>query len=354
MKYSKLFFGALMGVLVLVSCTKDDAPISKDGTYSKGVFILNEGSAGQGSVSFISDDLANFTQDVYGAENGTDLFGKLVQSVFFNGDNAYFIAGGSNKITIVNRKTFKLVGKIETGLANPRYGVAKDGKAYVTNAKEYSFSNPTSGNTDDYIAVINLTTNQVESKIELNATANRILLDKDKLYITEPYDNTKLLIVNTATQKLETPINIGSGADAMEIKDGILYTLINPFGSPSELVKIKLSDNTKTTISFPTTLTNVANLDVYENKIYFTSSKSVYAIDSNATAVTAIEPLFSYNSTSNIYSFMYGFAVNKGRVYIGDAGDFKKDSKAYIYTLNGTLLKELTVGVGPNGFYFND
>lgn len=68
-------------------------------------------------------------------------------------------------INVVNRYTFKLIAKIDSGLANPRYGVTKDGKAYVTNANTYSYINPTTGDTDDYVAVINLATNKVESKL---------------------------------------------------------------------------------------------------------------------------------------------------------------------------------------------
>src|SRR5690606_22260574 len=108
---------------------------------------------------------------------------------------------------------------IETGLVAPRYGVVKDGKAYVTNANTYAnWGDPADapGYTDDYVAVINLATNQVESKIELNATANRIVLENGKLYISEPYNNDKVLVVNPTTKTLEAPVNVGSDADTME------------------------------------------------------------------------------------------------------------------------------------------
>jgi hypothetical protein len=50
---------------------------------------------------------------------------------------------------------------------------------------------------------------------------------------------------------------------------------------------------------------------------------------------------------------MYGFAVNDGKIYIADGGDFSSDSQIYIYSTTGTLLNPVAVGVGPNGFYFN-
>jgi len=352
MKFSKSFFVALLSVSVLVSCTNDDDKVVDSGDYNEGVLVLNEGGSGQGSVSYISNDLNNFTQDAYTSVNGSDLLGKYVQSIFFDGDNAYIIAGGSNKITVVNRNTFKIVAKIETGLVNPRYGVVKDGKAYVTNANTYSYANLATGNTDDYVAVINLTTNLVESKIELNATANRIVLENGKLYITEPYVNDKVLVVNPTTKTLEAPINVGSDADTMEAKDGVLYVLRSPYGVSSEIVKVKLSDNSLSKITFPAELQDAKNLDIEQNKIYYTVGTSVYGMNISETTASKTA-ILTYNSNSD-YGKMYGFAVKNNHFFIADGGDFTANSKAYIYSLAGVLEKEFTVGVGPNGFYFNN
>lgn len=352
MKFSKLFFVALVSVSVFVSCTNDNDEKVDSGDYNEGVLVVNEGSSGQGSVSYISNDLVSFTQDAYTTVNGSDLLGKFVQSIFFDGDKAYVISGGSNKITVVNRNTFKIIAKIESGLVAPRYGVVKDGKAYVTNANTYSYLNPATGNTDDYVAVINLATNTVESKIQLNATANRIVLENGKLYISEPYNNDKLLVVNTSTKALETPINIGTDADTMESKDGVLYVLRSPYGVASEIVKVKLSDKSLSKITFPAALQNAKNLDIEQSKIYYTAGSSVYGINLTATEASNTA-IMSYISTS-AYGKMYGFAVKNNRIFIADGGDFSANSKAYVYSLTGTLEKEFTVGVGPNGFYFNN
>lgn len=355
MKFSKLFFVALLSGSLFVSCTNEDDEIVVDsGDYDQGILVLNEGSAGQGTVSYISNDLTAFTQDAYTTANGSDLLGKYVQSIFFAGDNAYIIAGGSNKITVVNRKTFKIVAKIETGLVNPRYGVAVNGKAYVTNANAYAawpVVAGDAGNTDDYVAVINLTTNVVESKIELNATANRIVSENGKLYITEPYNNDKIIVVNTTTKALETPINIGTDADTMESSNGILYVMRSPY-TGSEIVKVKLSDNSLSYITFSDNSQVAKNLDIEGDKIYYTVGTSVYSMSTSAIGASTT-PVLTYNSTS-AYGKMYGFAVRNNHIFVADGGDFTANSKAYVYSLTGTLEKEYTVGVGPNGFYFNN
>ena len=348
MKIGKLLLMAF-SISLFVSCSNDDENNAVKGEYVNGFFILNEGSAGQGTVSFSSDDFSFFAKDAYTAANGSDLLGKYAQNIFFDGDKAYIISGGSNVINVVNRYTFKLIAKIDSGLKNPRYGVVKDGKAYVTNANTYSYSNPTTGDTDDYIAVIDLATNKFESKIELNATANRIILENGKLYITEPYVSDKLLVVNPSTKALEAPIAIGSSADSMEVKDGILYVLRSPYGNRSEIVKVKLSDKTVSKITFPEALDGAGYLDIYNDKVFYTVSNSVYSISTTAT-VASTTPIVTVSSVANLY----GFAVNDSRIFISDSGDYKADSKAYIYSLTGVLQKDLTVGVGPNGFYFNN
>lgn len=55
MKITKLFLIAL-SVSLFVSCSNDESDNEPKGVYDNGFFILNEGSAGQGTVSFSSDD----------------------------------------------------------------------------------------------------------------------------------------------------------------------------------------------------------------------------------------------------------------------------------------------------------
>jgi subtilase family serine protease len=93
-------------------------------------------------------------------------------------------------------------------------------------------------------------------------------------------------------------------------------------------------------------------LDIYGSKIYFTKDTGVYSMDITATQPSET-PIFNYVSTSK-YGVMYGFAVEKDKIYIADGGDFASNSKAYVYSLTGTLQKDVTVGVAPNGFYFNN
>jgi hypothetical protein len=350
MKFSKLVL-VVFSVFLVVSCSNDDTPITNVPfvSYEKGFLVLNEGNDTKGTVTYVSNDLATVSQDIYGLQNGKDGLGGYLQSMFFDGNNAYIISGSANKITVVNRYTFKLIGKIETDLKNPRYGVAKDGKAYVTNANTFYYkddkgviTNP-NGNTDDYVAVINLSNNTVESKIQLNATANRITLANSKLYITEPYNNTDVLVVNTATKALETPISVGAGADTMASKNGVLHVL-----TTAGLSNVDLANTSVTKLDFPTTMTGCANLTLVNDTFYFTNDKNVFSSPINATTITQT-PFISGTASP------YGFTVFNNKIYFAVAtSDFKSDGSISVYSIAGTLEKEIKVGLAPNGFYFNE
>jgi hypothetical protein len=108
-----------------------------------------------------------------------------------------------------------------------------------------------------------------------------------------------------------------------------------------------LSDKSVSKITFPEALDGAGFMDIEDDKVYYTVGSSVYAINANATTASTI-PIVTSPA-----GYLYGFAVNDDRIYIAD-GVFTQDGPAYIYNLTGTLLKELTTGIGSNGFYFND
>ena len=138
----------------------------------------------------------------------------------------------------------------------------------------------------------------VESKIELKATANRIVLDNREIIYYRTLYSDKILVVNPTTKALETPINVGTDADTMESKDGILYVMRSPYGVASEIVKVKLSDNSLSKIAFPTDLQGAKNLDIDQNKIYYTVGTAVYGMNLTATEASNTA-IFNYTSTSS-------------------------------------------------------
>ncbi|CAM3962732.1 YncE family protein [Flavobacterium antarcticum] len=350
MKITKLLFVAIASSLLFVSCSDDDndnaavEPQVPLGAYDNGILVVNEGNGSAGSISFITDDLTSVGQDIFGTVNPGQGIGGYVQSMFFDGDRAFIVSNGSNKVTVVNRYTFELIAKIETGFSVPRYGVVVNGKAYVTNLADF-------GNlTDDFISVINLTTYEVESTIAVNALAEKIVAENGKLYVANgSYGaGNSVTVINAATKVIESTIDVGMSPNSMEEENGFLYVLCGNVTNDSKVVKINLTTNLKVSEITMTGLMNAQNLNIEDDKMYFTVNSAVYKENLSTTAISGT-PLFTSTATT-----LYGFAVDNNRIFVGDAKDYASNGAVFIYSTAGTLQKEFSAGLIPNGFYFND
>lgn len=346
MKIIHLLFMALASSILFVSCSDDDT-ITSDiplGIYDNGVLIVNEGNGTSGSISYVSTDLTIFENDIFSTVNPNQGIGGYVQSVFFDGDRAFIISNGSQKVTVVNRYTFEFIATIDAGFNVPRYGVVDNGKAYVTNLADFGDL------TDDFISVINLSTLAVEGTIAVNAIAERIESENGKLYVANGSYGVgdTVTVINATTGVIESTIGVGTSPNSMAVENGFLYVLCGNFSNNSKLVKINMASAEIVSEITMIGLINAQNLNIDLNKIYFTINSDVFVQNLNSTTANAI-PIFTATATT-----MYGFGVNNGKIYIGDAKDYASDGEVFIYNTTGVLQKQFSVGLIPNGFYFND
>ncbi|RZJ27631.1 MAG: hypothetical protein EOO48_11470 [Flavobacterium sp.] len=349
MKQTK-FFLAVFGAVLLASCSSSDDSPAPLGAYDNGFFVLNEGNATSGSITYINSDLTVSEQDAFTAVNGTaHSIGGYVQSIFFDGDKAYIISNGSNKITVVNRYTLAYIATVDTGLSVPRYGVVYNGKAYVTNLNTFGST------TDDYVAVINLSTLAVEAPIAVNDFADHIIAHNGKIYVANGSfgDGNHVTVIDAATKTIEKSLAVGQSPNSMEMIGDALFVLCGSYTGDSQLYRIDTVDDTIIdSVTFAGSLDNAQNLDIEGNRFYFTVGAKIYSAALNAIAVNDT-PLADTQSNSMFIG--YGFAVHNGRIYISEAADnFTSDGKIFIYSTSGTFIKEMPVGLGPNGFFFND
>jgi len=346
MNFKKCLLALVAGSVFFVSCSSDDDNAGQAGAYRDGTFILNEGNStpSTASVTFLGNN-GSVQQDIYTTVNPDKPgLGTYLQDLFFSDDKAFIISGSANKITIVDRYTFEYIATVDTNLENPRFGAVVNGKAYVTNYADYRTG------ADDFLTVINLS-DYTTSKVALNNWSEKIIEENGKLYIANGYygDGTSITVFNPANNTTERVIELGASPESFQEEDGILYVL-----GGGKLSRINLATNQVSgSITLPAALTYSAqDLTIEDNTLYFTASTSVYAMPLNSATIPAT-PLLTYTSDSE-YGAMYGFNVNDDKIYIADGGNFSEDSEIYTYSLTGTLLNSYTVGVGPNGFYFND
>lgn len=352
MKKYTIFFQLCLFSLFFVACSGDDDsvlieddPINGDPITEKpfenGIFVVNEG--GEGSISFIPNDLSEIEHEIFANTNNGEDLGVFVQSMFFDEERAYIIANGSNLITVVNRYTFELEGRVESGLDIPRYGTIYNGKAYVTN--QASFETPD----DDYIAVIDLETLEVEAEVNAGGIVEYIEPHNGQLIIQNAsYGMGNALSVfdpnsNSITQTLE----VGEALNSFQINQQSLFALTS-----EKLVEVDLGDfSISAEVDLPENLQGSANLQLKDALIYMTNANEVYTANLADLSFNE-EALLAYSTTSQFGSF-YGFVVADGRIFIADAGDFASNGKVEIYDLAGNLEAEFSARIGPNGFYLN-
>lgn len=156
-----------------------------------------------------------------------------------------------------------------------------------------------------------------------------------------------MTVINTSTNVIESTIEVGLSPNSMKEVNGFLYVLCGNFTEDSKLVKINLSTNQKVSEVVMTGLTNAQNLNIENGKVYFTVNGNVYSENFSATTFSNT-PLFTSTATT-----LYGFCVDNGKIFVGDAKDYASDGEVFIYNTSGTLQKQFSVGLLPNGFYFN-
>lgn len=337
----------VLGAFLFNSCSTDDDDSIKPvevGTYSDGFFVLNEGVQAAGTVTYVSDDFETVENAVYQANNEDDDLGLFLQSMFFYENNAFIISNGSNVITVVDRNTFELVGKVESDLSVPYYAAVIDGKAYVTNLASFDTTD------DDYVAVVDLETLEITRSIELAGPAENILADDQYVYVQNSSFGTgnSISVIDPATNAVIETIQVNDGLTDIEIENDVLYVLSS---GAFETINLETRETTSK-LNFSADLQGVSNLDIEDGTAYFTLRNKVYAMPVSASEAPE-DALLEYSSDSE-YGIMYGFEVENNMIYIGDAGDFQSDGFVQIYTLSGDLLKEMTAGVAPNGFFFNE
>jgi len=340
--FIKIIFASAL--LFTVSCNDDDPVDDYKGVYEDGFFISNEGNYGvpNASVTFVSEDLGRVEQDIYTAQNSSNL-GDVLQAIGFNGDYAFLVLNNSNKITVVNRYTFKKVNEITSEINQPRYIAFANNNIYVTN-DQYGGAK--------YVSVYKDSDLSFVKKIEMNDAAERIVSAGGNIFVQNSsygYGN-KITYINTSSNTVQSEITLPSG-DINKIisEDGSVYA-VAAGASDSYIYQISNAGNIVKT----TTLTGVANatnLVLEDGKFYYSSGNKVFAMAANSTVVPTT-PLITV--TENPYSMLYGFNVEDDKIFTSDANGFTGNSRITVYNLSGAVLKTFDAGIGTNGFYEND
>ncbi|TXE10696.1 YncE family protein [Gelidibacter salicanalis] len=338
--------------MLAFSCSNDDdntnLPIAS-GAYEDGILITNEGNfnQGNGSVSFVSNDFSISEPTIFSTVNGK-LLGDTVQSITFHEDLAYIIVNNSQKIEVVNRYTFESVATINSGLNNPRYMTILLGKGYVTNWGDGNDPD------DDFVAVINLQSNDVITTVAVGEGPERIVSNGTAAYVAHKggYGQNNIVTVIDANASVLKTITVGDIPNSMVFDAlGQLYVLAE--GKPAwtndetagELSVINPTSNTVTSSLAFAKDQHPAHL-AYGNAMYFYMNGSVYKFDTGIKSVPSTPEFTGVN-----FNYM---TINEGVLYGVDAGNYTANGTLKTFDLStNTSKNSVEVGIIPSGIYFN-
>lgn len=351
MKFSKILSVALLSTLLFTaSCSDETIENLPTQTYAGGILVTNEGSYpnNNATVDIISQDLMYAGKDIYKTANGGAATGDVLQSLAFNGSDAFIVLNNSNKIVIVDRGTFKKKAEITQSIAQPRYVAFSGGNIYVTNnnftsvKKVNVYDSNYSFKTD--IPFPNYAENIVEAGGKIIVQTDGTGYDASWNEITTGHT---ISIINPSTNAVQTTVTL---PDPGIIKDLISYNgsayAVSTTATDSYIYKINPADGTFTTTTL-TGIPSVTKLRQDSGKFYFLTSSGKIYTTSAATPSVPSAPLFTFAGSA------YGFNVINGRIFISDAS-FTGNSTAYVFNgSTGAQLTTFSAGIGTNGFYLN-
>lgn len=353
-KFNRYFTLAIL--LIISSCNSDDESVEIiEGAFQNGVIILNEGGymSANASVSFISNT-GEIQNNIFSSVNGRDL-GDVAQSIGFYNDLAYIVVNNSNTIEVVNRYTFESVATIVGQLHNPRYIEFHNGKAYVSNWGDGTDTE------DDFIAVIDLSSNTQVSTISVSEGPEKLVEENGKLYIAQQggwgYGNS-ISILDLNSNAVTGSISVSDVPTGMVEEDGYLFVLCAGKASWTgeetigAMYKINLQNNQVVDEFEFSQGVHPTFLQIENNKVYYTIGSEIYRTE---TANIELSESAFISTGNDGLEILNGFNVDDDWVYVCDAKDYLSDGALFVYSLSGNLDSTYPIGgIIPNGVYFND
>ncbi|MCF8258837.1 MAG: hypothetical protein K9J06_14880 [Flavobacteriales bacterium] len=340
----KVLFFSLFASVILTSCETDTDlidpidPTDSTHVFTDGVFILNEGNylGGNATLSFynkLNDSLSN---GVFTAVNQIPL-GDVAQSMAVRGDRGFIVVNNSGKIESVNLDDLSSAGTL-SGLSSPRYiAFASNTKAYVTDL----FANT--------ITVFNPETMTATGSIATNGWTEEIVVLDGSAYVAGAASGY-LYKVNTTTDQLTDSLFIGEEPVSIVVDGNGKLWVLTTGGWQVEVPKLVRVNPATMAIeetlpflsidSYPGNLCINATGDV----IYYLDG-AVYSISLNASALP-LSPMVPG------YFYKLGLDKAEGHLYVTDPVDYNSNGKVYRYTMTGTAIDTLSVGLIPGNFCF--
>ena len=332
----------IASLIFIASCDKTPEQITMEtpqlpDSNLVGMYIANEGNFnwGNASLSFYNPITGLVQTDIYKAHNGKGV-GDVLQSICSFQDKLYLVVNNSQKISVLNAKTWKETHTI-TGFNSPRYLLPINAqKAYVSDLYENA------------VYVLNLNTQQISGKISCSGWTEEMTLINHKAFVCgveSPY----VYVINTTSDQLIDSIYIGYGAQYMrqDVLNNIwvlsngkapvlpCLTKLNSAGELELQLWFKQGDTPRR-----------LEMNDQKNRLFWIN-KDVYTMPVNDTVLPTNALILAGNK--NFYAL--GFEPYNKEILVSDAKDYVQKSEVYRFNLSGQLMGSFHTQINTGNFY---
>lgn len=337
----------------LFSCSDDDDITVTEplGDFENGFLISNQGpfNNGFGAVTFVDAGLTASQNNIFQTVNNDNL-GNVVNGIGFTDEMAYIVANVGNRLTVVNRFTFEEVARIDTGFNNPRNFIAVGDKGYVSNWGD-GFDTE-----DDYIAVIDLTTNTITTTISVPEGPEKLEVNGTDVYVAHQGGfgvNNIISVIDTTSDQVTETITVGDVPNSMQLDgQGNLWVLSagssaftgTETGGSISVIDLALNEVSET-FTFETT-EHPSAFDIENDAVYYYLAGGIYQddlVDFELTDTAILDGLNFFN-----------MRVVENNILGVDAGDFASNGSLEVYDLTTLeMMNTLELGIVPDQIHIN-
>ncbi|MDG4950662.1 T9SS type A sorting domain-containing protein [Weeksellaceae bacterium KMM 9724] len=309
--------------------------------YDNGVLISNEGNFGSpnADVSYIDQDTYEISNNIYQAVNNEPL-GDVLQHIRIHGDKAYLVMNNSNKIVVVDRASFEKIDVITEQISLPRFiGFAND-KLFVSNS---------SGR---YVSIYNEADRSFITKIEQLGSVNNVEVAGNYVFVQQGNwgSGNSVAVIDATTNTLNSILEVDEGINGIISNGDFLYTLSST-ANGTVINKIDATDLSLAATIIAEDITGAGKIAYSEGKLYFIgNSTDIFSVEDNLMS----EPSLVTSVPDNAWSTLYGFGVVDDYILTSDSNGFTQASIIRAYSKEtGSLVATFNAGIGSNGFYDN-
>lgn len=350
----------VVGLLLLTGCMEYGERIQEefdtgkdfgDGSIptGKGLFITNEGNFmyGNASLSYYDPESRQVENEVFVRANGFKL-GDVAQSMTLHNGVGWVVVNNSGVVFAIDPDTFREIGRI-TGFTSPRYiHFVNDEKAYVTQLW------------DSRICIVDpktyRITGYIETGMDFESGSSEQMVQCGNYVFTNcwSYQN-RILRIDTRTDRVTGELAVGIQPTSLVMdRYNRIWTITDggyegsPIGYEAPALYCIDAETFTVVKQFRFRLgdsPSEVQINGARDTLYWIN-RAVWRMDVDAEELP-LRPFLEYRKT--IY---YGLTVNPvdSDVYIADAIDYVQPGVVYRYSSAGELLDKFQAGIIPGAF----